>query len=81
MPTCIAGGIPACLAAGGACSGAEGGLGGGVRGIPAPGRVPAQGGLHIPPRKQTATVADGTHPTGMHSCLLFFLHNSIQINS
>ena len=21
-----------------------------------------------PPRKQTATVADGTHPTGMHSC-------------
>ena len=24
------------------------------------------------PRKQTATVADGTHPTGMHSCLDYF---------
>ena len=23
-----------------------------------------------PPRQQTATVADGTHPTGMHSCCL-----------
>ena len=22
----------------------------------------------IPPPKKTATVADGTHPTGMHSC-------------
>ena len=26
-----------------------------------------------PPQKQMATVADGTHPTGMHSCLLHFL--------
>ena len=25
--------------------------------------------LHAPPRKQTATVADGTYPTGMLSCL------------
>ena len=24
------------------------------------------------PREQTATAADGTHPTGMHSCLFLF---------
>ena len=24
-----------------------------------------------PPRKQTATIADSTHPTGMHSCFLY----------
>ena len=35
------------------------------RGVPAP-----RGGVETPPpRKQTATVADGTHPTGMHSYL------------
>ena len=28
--------------------------------------------LGRPPPQQTATVADGTHPTGMHSCCLFF---------
>ena len=28
-----------------------------------------RGGCGDPPQKQTATVADGTHPTGMHSCL------------
>ena len=27
-----------------------------------------RGGVETPLRKQTATVADGTHPTGMHSC-------------
>ena len=27
-------------------------------------------GRRHPPPKQTATVADGTHPTGMHSCFL-----------
>ena len=26
-----------------------------------------EGGVEIPPPKQAATVADGTHPTGMHS--------------
>ena len=26
-------------------------------------------GSRLPPPKQMATVADGTHPTGMHSCL------------
>ena len=65
IPACIAGGIPACLAAGGCL------LLGGVcscrsacsRGVPAPGK-----GLGDPPWKQTGTVADGTHPTGMHSC-------------
>ena len=32
------------------------------------GGVCSQGGrVWIPPRKQTATVAEGTHPTGMHS--------------
>ena len=28
--------------------------------------------LGRPPPQQTATVSDGTHPTGMHSCCLFF---------
>ena len=27
---------------------------------------------HPPPTQQTATVADGTHPTGMHSCFHMF---------
>ena len=74
IPTYIAGGIPACLAVGGC-------LLWGVpapRGVHAPGGcllqgvcsqgVLARGGVEIP-RKQMATVADGTHPTGMHSCL------------
>ena len=62
------GGVPV---PGGVCS--RGGLLPG--GVPAlggllPGGVPAPGGSVEPlPRKQTATVADGTHPTGMHSCL------------
>ena len=42
---------------------------------PPPGQTPPpradtplpQGRPHLPPR-QTATAADGTHPTGMHSC-------------
>ena len=29
-------------------------------------------GMWRPPQKQTATVADGTHPTGMHSCMSTF---------
>ena len=51
-------------------------------GVPAPGgsapggSACSQGGLlqgggcsqGETPRKQTATIADGTHPTGMHSC-------------
>ena len=82
IPACfVAGGyaIPACLAArecypsmpcsrgglplGGACS----------RGVPAPrgvcywGSACSREGLWRPHRKQTATVADGMHPTGMHS--------------
>ena len=41
--------------------------------VPAPGRSLVQGGMPAPgrahtTRKQTATVEDGTHPTGMHSC-------------
>ena len=43
----------------------------------APGGVPALGvGVWRPPPKQTATVADGTHPTGMHSCLPVYLHKT-----
>ena len=37
----------------------------GTRHTPGPGTPRHQ----VPPRQQTATVADGTHPTGMHSCL------------
>ena len=38
-------------------------------------------GRHPPPQ-QTATAADGTHPTGMHSCLqLFFLSGHIDCDS
>ena len=32
------------------------------------------------PRKQTATVADGTHPTGMHSCLKFEYNSRGSLN-
>ena len=76
IPTCLAGGIPACLAAG--LQGVVPALGG----VPAPGGlvpgVPTLGGLvpggcllggvWRPPERKTATVADGKHPTGMHSC-------------
>ena len=31
------------------------------------------GTRHPSPCQQTATVADGTHPTGMHSCLFIFI--------
>ena len=37
---------------------------------PSPGRQPL--GRHLPPPQQTATAADGTHPTGMHSCTKLF---------
>ena len=33
-----------------------------------PPRADPPGRGHLPPR-ETATAADGTHPTGMHSCL------------
>ena len=42
-----------------------------------PGGIPActwadtaQADTHTPPPKQTATAADATHPTGMHSSLI-----------
>ena len=85
IPTCIAGGITACLAAGSACSQgvcSRGGVcsrrgawsggsapGGLLQGGSAPGGVPGAD----PPG--TATAAGGTHPTGMHSCRLDFLSN------
>ena len=37
------------------------------QGVPAPGGCLLGGGGYES-RKQTSTVADGTHPTGMHSC-------------
>ena len=58
-----------CLLLGGACS--RGGLllgGACSRGVPGSRGCLLRGGLCRPPQKQTATVADGTHPTGMHSC-------------
>ena len=39
-------------------------------GVPAPRGACSGGSAPVEtPRKQTATVADGAHPTGMHSCL------------
>ena len=35
-----------------------------------------RGRCETPPRKQTATVADGTHPTGMHSCFILVVVES-----
>ena len=38
------------------------------------------GGLWRPgPRKQTATIADGTHPTGMYSCSKILLRKLLQL--
>ena len=60
---------------GGVCSGGCPGPGGVCpRGCPGPGGVQAQAWGVYPsmhwgrPPQQTATAADGTHPTGMHSC-------------
>ena len=36
-------------------------------------QVPPSGPGTPSPCQQTATVADGTHPTGMHSCLFIFI--------
>ena len=35
---------------------------------------PGPGTRRADPPRQTATVADGTHPTGMHSCLVFSVY-------
>ena len=86
IPACIAGGIPACLAVGGA-----------IPACLAPGRVPGPGGCLVQggllqggawsggsapggclvKTPRTATAAGGTHPTGMHSFLrCIVLHTS-----
>ena len=44
-------------------------------GVPAPG-----GGCVDPPWKKKATVADGTHPTGMHSCCMDVCNEEQEIN-
>ena len=62
IPACIAGGIPAYLAAG------VPGLGGAWSGGCAAGGVCSGGAWWRPPM---ATAADGTHPTGMHYCFKF----------
>ena len=33
---------------------------------------------HPPPGAETATAADGTHPTGMHSCCLYFFSSDTE---
>ena len=78
------GGIPACLAAGlqggvlsqhalQKVSGGGAALGGVCsQGVAAP-RVCVCVWRPPPPRQQTATVADSTHPTGMQSCIMILL--------
>ena len=46
--------------------------GGGVSVSVHAGIHPSPSSRHPPPQ-QTATAADGTHPTGMHSCIYFVL--------
>ena len=55
---------------GGVCSSGVPGPGGSApRGVPGPGwGVVSQHALRQTPPGETATAADGTHPTGMHSC-------------
>ena len=73
IPSCIAGGIPACLAAG---------LGGGIPACLAGFQVHTQGGGSLGGSGRgvlcsgggggdpsvMATAGGGTHPTGLHSC-------------
>ena len=40
----------------------------GPRGVCSQGRLVSQHALRQTPSRETATAADGTHPTGMHSC-------------
>ena len=58
-------------------------LGGGglLPGVPAPGGMPSTRGVsqdalrQTPlPQGETATAADGTHPTGMHSCCYYIYY-------
>ena len=72
IPACLAGGIPTCLAAGLQGGGIPACLQQVSRGGPCSRGVPAPGGVWRRPPQQMATVADGTHPTGMHSCLYLF---------
>ena len=59
IQACIAGGIRACLAWGGL-----------LWGVSAPRGVVCSWGVAWWRSPRTATAAGGTHPTGMHSCLL-----------
>ena len=78
------------LQRGGSCSGGGACSGGSAPGgVPAPrgplwgSLLPGRGcllpgGVWRPPWKQMATVADGTHPTGVHSC--YFIKLDIVLN-
>ena len=65
---------------GGVCSWGGGHLvpvGSAPGGVPGPRRVGIPACTEAdPPPGETATAADGTHPTGMHSCLLYTLFYS-----
>ena len=79
IPVCLAGGIPACLAGLQGCVSQhafqvsrptpKGSLRGLARGVsrPTPRRAVSKHALRQTPQLM-ATAADGTHPTGMHSC-------------
>ena len=52
-----------------------------VRGVPGPGGLVSQHALRQTPLEGTATAVDGTHPTGMHSCLArYFAENYMKMN-
>ena len=61
---------------GGVCSWEDAGSGGVCsRGVFSQGRLVSQHALRQTPPRGTATAADSTHPTGMHSCCVFFQKN------
>ena len=74
-----------CMVLGG-CVHGPGGCVHGPGGVHAPRGDPWSGGLHVPGGvpggdPTTATAANGTHLTGMHSCLVNFYSTHIPNNS
>ena len=66
------------LAGGGSPGPYPGGCWGSGQGGPGPGGGESQHALRQKPTQQTATAADGTHPTGMHSCYLSLHRNKLR---